>query len=274
MKQAICIGVTPMNPWPMAMLAVSPWDPLLTSGTLFPRGIGNQHAPDLIRQVNARGLVQTEAAGLRCDEVGADADAVIIKEDVAALGDGLAQGDDAMVGGAACTLVAVEDAISDPRRSFAFNSESFRGEPAVAQPGDRDDQFERGARGINARDRQIGPGLAVMDVLGGGRAQPGGELVEIIVRFAGENEHLAGAHIEGDGRALERLELGDRLLGGHLQVDIQADIQPLTLARGTFVQRRIDPKAGGIDAKDGAARFALEQGVELQFESVAAGACP
>ena len=112
--------------------------PLLISDTLFPHGIGDQHALAFIRQVDACGLIQTEAAGLRRDEVGTDADAVIVKEDVTAHGDGLAQGDDAVVGGAACAPVAVQGAISDSRRPVAFDRESLRGEPAVAQPGDRD----------------------------------------------------------------------------------------------------------------------------------------
>jgi len=113
-----------------------------------------------------------------------------------------------------------------------------------------------------------------MDVLGGGRAQPGRKDIEIVVGLAGEGEHFAGAHVEGDRGPLERLELGDRLLGGLLQVEIQADLQWRTLARGAFAQRRIDAEAGGIDAEDRAAGVALEQGGRTAVRGRRGRRCP
>ena len=65
---------------------------------LFPFRVGDQHAAGLVGQVDAGGLVEVEAAGLGGDEVGADLQTVGVEEDIAALGDGFAERDDAVVG--------------------------------------------------------------------------------------------------------------------------------------------------------------------------------
>jgi len=126
-------------------------------------------------------------------------------------------------------------------------------------------------RRIHPGNRQVGPCSGLVDLLGGGRTQAGGEFVEIVIRLAREDKDLAGAHIERDGRAFEGFELIDGFFGCDLQVKIQGDVEPFPLVRRVFLQRRIDAKSGGIDAINRGTRLALQQGVVLQFQSVAAG---
>ena len=96
-------------------------------GFLFPLRIRNQQAPGLVRQIDARGLVELEPARLIGNEIGADPESIGVEEDVAAVRDGFAQGDDSVAGIAAGGLVAVENPRTDSHRAFAIRGGTVGG---------------------------------------------------------------------------------------------------------------------------------------------------
>ena len=142
-------------------------------------------------------------------------------------------------------VVAVKGAAADLHGAVAIGGGGVGRQPAAAQAGQRGDEFERGTGRVDAADRPVGPGFTRVDALGGSGAQARRELVQVIVGLARQYEHFACAHIEGNRRPLEIADLLHLVLGGELQVDVEARIKVVTLhGRALFLGRLTRKPAG------------------------------
>src|SRR5688572_8962042 len=133
-----------------------------------------------------------KTSGLVRHNIGAHVVAVFIEEYVAAFLDGPAEPDVAVRRAVVTIEVPAE---TEMARAVHRTIEC---DLAGTEACDGRENLEGGTGRIRALDRTFVPRAALRDFRRRGRAKAGDKLAEIIVRLAGEHEHLAGRHVDRD----------------------------------------------------------------------------
>ena len=208
--------------------------PALLLGAQFPGGVGDDHRPGLVGELDAGRPVEMEAAALGGNEFGSDIEAVFVEEDVAALFHGGAVVDQAV----GMAVVTGEAPAADEVIAGAVHLRIGQN-GAAAQAGDGGEDLEGRTRGVGALDGAGVPRTLLVDLGGLGGAEARGEVVEVVVGFAGEHQHLARRDIQRHGGA-RHLGISYFFLRGQLQVDVEAGGEIFALHRQAALERRVD----------------------------------
>src|SRR3954466_4810910 len=165
---------------------------------------------------------------------GSRAFSCFVIKDIAAMRDRVLQDYFAMmtVAGPA-NFVTIESASTNGDFSVAECNRISRIDRATAKRSNRGEDFEGRTWRPGPSDRLVSPSAARFDVVSCGLRERWRKIGEIVVGFARENQHLAGAHVERDGRP----ELiTDRFFGNALKIDVQRRHDRFSLHRGTVGQ--------------------------------------
>ena len=164
----------------------------------------------------------------------------IVVVDVAGLGDGVAQVDQAVAG-----LLPVAVLVLAPRQAEEAGAEGLAGD--VGDPGlqsaQADEGFHRGAWRVLAAQGTVEQGLLLRllqrPVLL--RRDPFHEQVGVVTRLAHQRQHLAVAWVDGDGAAGVVAEC---LHGGGLQAGVEGEIEIAARLRRLALQHPDHPSEG------------------------------